>query len=240
MKLCDLHCHILPGVDDGARDMAEALEMLNNAVAGGVQTLVVTPHCNTQYGNGNFLDGDLKQRFADLQQAARDIPVELLLGAEVYVTDRLPCLLAEGKVATLAGSRYLLTELYRQMTQEEICRSLQQIISCGYTPLVAHPERHIVVQEDPGVICRWLEMGCHIQLTGGSILGEYGKAAQQAAAWLLRRDMVACVASDAHGAHRRTNYLLDVADHLSVHYSRQYARSILQDNPLAICRNEVL
>ena len=83
-------------------------------------------------------------------------------------------------------------------------------------------------------------MGCHLQLTGGSILGEYGKSAQQAASFLLRNDLVACVASDAHGLHNRSNYLLDVYDHLTVHYSKQYARCLMYETPMHICNNEAL
>ena len=83
-------------------------------------------------------------------------------------------------------------------------------------------------------------MGCHLQLTGGSILGAYGKKVQQTAAFLLRNDYVACVASDAHGTHSRTNYLMDVYDHLTVRCSRQYAKSLLYTNPLRIWQDEIL
>ena len=80
-------------------------------------------------------------------------------------------------------------------------------------------------------------MGCHLQLTGGSILGQYGKTVQRTAAFLLKNDLVACVASDAHGVDHRSNFLLDVYDHLSVRYGKQYAMCLMYDNPMRICAN---
>ena len=82
MKLCDLHSHILPGIDDGAPSMDYALQMLENAAASDVAVLAVTPHCNAPYNAGNYLDQELKGRFLQLQQAAKDIPVQLVLGLE--------------------------------------------------------------------------------------------------------------------------------------------------------------
>ena len=105
---------------------------------------------------------------------------------------------------------------------------------------MAHPERYAAVGENPQLVTQWLDMGCHLQLTGGSVLGEYGKRAQQAASLLLKKDLVACIASDAHGLHNRSNYLLDVYDHLTVYYSKQYARCLMYETPMRICYNEAL
>ena len=80
-------------------------------------------------------------------------------------------------------------------------------------------------------------MGCHLQLTGGSILGEYGRSVQKAASFLLHNDLVACVASDAHGLHSRSNFLLEVYDHLTVHYSKHYAKCLMYETPMRICCN---
>lgn len=234
MKLCDLHTHVLPGVDDGAPTMEYALEMLRNAAASDVAVLALTPHCD---GKQRL---DLQDRFLKLQLAAKDIPVELVLGAEVRVTEHLPEYLEEGKLPTINGSRYLLTEFPPDTPAEAFCPMLQNILDLGYVPLVAHPERYEAVCEIPQLVVSWLDMGCHLQLTGGSILGDYGKTVQRAAGFLLRNDLVACVASDAHGLHRRSNYLMDVYSHLSVHYSRQYANCLMYDNPMRICRDEML
>ena len=232
MKLCDLHTHVLPGVDDGAPEMEYALQMLRNAVASDVELLVVTPHCNSRW---EILDQDLQSRFLQLRQAAKEIPLRLALGAEVLADAALPQLLREKKIPTLNGSRYLLTEFPADTRPEAFGPMLQEILDLGYIPLVAHPERYAAVCEMPQIVAPWLDMGCHLQLTGSSILGEYGKTVQRTAAFLLQQDLVACVASDAHGLHHRSNFLLDVYDHLALRYSKHYAQCLMYENPMGIC-----
>lgn len=240
MKLCDIHTHVLPGVDDGAPTMEYALQMLENAAASDVELLVVTPHCNSPFGDGNYLEQSLQERFLQLQQAAEEIPVRLALGAEVHVNDRLLTYLEQGKLPTINGSRYLLTEFSPSTEPEDFQPVLQGILELGYVPLVAHPERYEAVCKTPQIVLPWLDMGCHIQLTGGSVLGEFGRSVQKTAVSLLRNDLVACVASDAHGVNYRSNFLLDIYDHLRVQYSKQYAQSLLYENPMGICHDEVL
>ena len=240
MKLCDIHTHLLPGVDDGAPHLDYALQMLENAAASDVEWLAVTPHCNVPHCKSNYLDEELKQRFEQLQQAAADIPVNLVLGAEVRVTEDLPMLLAQGRVPTLNGSRYLLTEFAMDADETVFLPALQEILRHGYVPLVAHPERYLAVAQHPYMVEEWLDCGCHVQMTGGSILGTYGKTVQRTAHTLLHRDLVACVASDAHGIHQRSNYLQDVYDHLFVQYSKAYANCLMYTNPLCVLEDDSL
>ena len=235
MKLCDLHTHVLPGVDDGASEMEYALQMLRNAAASDVELLAVTPHCNRPYEKGNYLDDSLLDRFLQLQQAAEDIPVRLVLGAEVLADQLLLQLLRQKKIPTINGSRYLLTEFPVDASPDFFQDTLQSILALGYIPLIAHPERYLAVCQMPQIVGPWLDMGCHLQLTGGSIMGEYGKTVQRTAVFLLQQDLVACVASDAHGLHHRSNFLLDVYDHLSLRYSKHYAGCLMYENPMGIC-----
>lgn len=235
MKLCDLHTHLLPGVDDGASTMEYALQMLRNAAASDVELLAVTPHCNRPYEKRNYLDDSLLDRFLQLQQAAKDIPVRLVLGAEVLVNEHLPQLLRQKKIPTINGSRYLLTEFPTDASPDFFQDTLQSILALGYIPLIAHPERYLSVCQRPQIAALWLDMGCHLQLTGGSIMGEYGKTVQRTAAYLLQQDFVACVASDAHGLHHRSNFLMDVYDHLSLQYSKHYAECLMYETPMGIC-----
>ena len=240
MRLCDLHTHVLPGVDDGAPTMDYALQMLENAVASDVEWLAVTPHCNVPHCDGNYLDQRLTELFGQLQQAAADIPIGLMLGAEVRVTEQLPLWLEQGRIPTINGSRYLLTEFAADTAADSFLPALQDILRGGYVPLVAHPERYMAVCREPRIVEEWLDSGCHLQLTGGSILGAYGRTVQRTAHTLLRHDLVACVASDAHGIHRRSNYLMDVYDHLFVHYSKAYAACLMYTNPMRIGQDDTL
>ncbi len=240
MKICDLHTHVLPNVDDGAPTMEYALQMLRNAAASDVRILVVTPHCNSPYGDGNYMDQKLVDRFLRLQDAAREIPVQLVLGAEVFADGNLPGCLQQEKIPTINGSRYLLTEFAPDAKKEDFLSMLQSILDLGYVPLVAHPERYEAVCRGPQIVTDWLDMGCHLQLTGGSILGDYGQTVRRTAACLLKNDLVACIASDAHSTGHRSNFLMGVYDHISVQYSKQYAKCLLWETPMGICANDRL
>ena len=240
MKLCDIHTHILPGVDDGAPDMAYALQMLENAVASDVEWLAVTPHCNVPPMSENYWDDALRSRFVQLQQAAADIPIHLVLGAEVRVTEELPALLEQGRIPTINGSRYVLTEFAMHTADDAFMPMLAEMRQQGFIPLVAHPERYEAVRRNPSLVEEWLDCGCHLQLTGGSLIGSYGKTVQRTATTLLRHDWVACIASDAHGIHQRSNFMLDVYDHLFVQYSKAYADCLMYTNPLRIIKDDIL
>ena len=236
MKLCDVHTHILPGVDDGAPTMEYALQMLENAVASDVEWLAVTPHWQVADTDSSAMDARLRADFRRLQEAAVDIPIHLVIGAEVRVTDALP----SGKMPTLNDSRYLLTEFATDTDGAAFLPTLESLMTAGYIPLVAHPERYAAVCRDPRLVQDWLDCGCHLQLTGGSVMGNYGKTVQRTAATLLRNDLVACIASDAHGLHGRSNFLLDVYDHLHIQFSKGYANCLMYTNPLRMIRDEML
>lgn len=236
MNICDLHTHVLPGVDDGASTMEYALQMLRNGAASDVSVLAVTPHCGGGYG----IPQDLQTRFEQLKAAAKDIPVRLVLGAEARADENLLGQLTQGSIPTINGSRYLLTEFAPDAKKEDFLSMLQSILDLGYVPLVAHPERYEAVCRGPQIVTDWLDMGCHLQLTGGSILGDYGQTVRRTAACLLKNDLVACIASDAHSTGHRSNFLMGVYDHISVQYSKQYAKCLLWETPMGICANDRL
>ncbi len=243
MKIIDLHTHILPGVDDGADSMQTALEMLRNAEASHVIALAATPHCNVPGMPGlNYFDMALLERLRELRRTAEEagIAVKIMTGMEVRVDENLRQLLMQGKLLGLNGSRYLLTEFLPDATLTFCRESLQTILDAGMIPLVAHPERYGVIWQNPEGVNEWLDMGCHVQITAGSILGKFGRDAWRAADYLIRNDLVAVVASDAHSLRFRTNNLIPVHDHLSTHYSSGYANMLLLQNPYAICQNEPL
>ena len=240
MKLCDVHTHILPGVDDGAPTMEYALQMLENALASDVEWLAVTPHWRVSAEDSDAMRARLRADFRQLQEAAAAMPIHLVIGAEVRVTDTLMTALPPNGMPTLNDSRYLLTEFAPDTDGATFLPVLEQLMVAGYIPLVAHPERYAAVCRDPRIVQDWLDCGCHLQLTGGSVMGNYGKTVQRTATTLLRNDLVACIASDAHSLHGRSNFLLDVYDHLHIHYSGAYAKCLMHTNPLRMIRDETL
>lgn len=242
MKFLDLHTHILPGVDDGAQTVEDSLQMLRNAAASHVAAVVATPHSNVLPHWENYDCEAFRGRLLQLRQlAAREgIPVQIIAGAEVRVTEELPELLRQKKIMSINAGVYLLAEFAPWDAPDFMLEQLEKIRDRGYIPLIAHPERYGAVCRSPSLVGDWLEMGCHIQMTAGSILGKFGPEARKAAEYLLRNNMTACVASDAHGVRRRTNFLMEVYDHLSLKYGKGFAQALLWETPLRICAGEPL
>ncbi len=238
--MTDIHCHILPGVDDGAESLADSLEMARMAAESGVHTIVATPHCNLPDApEDNYASPELARRFAQLRRAieAEGIPLELLPGAEVLCTPQVPELLREGRLLTLASSRYLLMEFYFDESLEYMDQMLSAVAAEGYIPVLAHPERYQAVQEAPRVIQRWFWDGHIIQLNKGSILGRLGRGAQRCSEWILSCGLAHTVASDAHTPTVRTPHMAELTDRLYSICPPEYVSVLLDENPGNIVKN---
>ena len=182
-SMTDIHMHILPGFDDGARDIYESLEMADEAARDGVTDIVATPHCNVPGMSGNYRGSGYEERFSALKNAITQerIPVKLHKGMEVFATEGLTKLIRDEKVLTLAGSRYLLVEFDFGGDPEFADRILDGILSCGLVPVVAHAERYEFVRYDIETVERWRKKGCLIQLNKGSFTGNFGGEVLEAA-----------------------------------------------------------
>lgn len=239
--MTDLHCHILPGVDDGAASLSDALQMADMAAQSGVSAIVATPHCNLPYaGRSNYLDADLLGRVVALRSAIEQaqIPVRLYAGAEVFCTPEVEDLLAQEKLMTIAGSRYLLTEFYFDESVSFMDCCLSAISRKGCTPVIAHPERYEAIQASPATVERWFASGYIIQLNKGSILGNLGRRAQISAEWILGHGLAHVVASDAHTPKVRTPHMYEIRRHLEENCGAGYARILLSTNPGRIVRDQ--
>lgn len=237
----DLHCHILPGVDDGASSLSDALQMASMAARSGVSAIVATPHCNLpHHERPNYLDADLLKRVAELRSAIEQarIPLRLYAGAEVFCTPGVEELLAQEKLLTLAGSRYLLAEFYFDESPEFMDYCLRAIARQGCIPVVAHPERYEATQASPATVERWFAEGYIIQLNKGSILGNLGRRAQLCADWILHRGLAHVVASDAHTPKVRTPHMYEILRYLEDLVGVEYSRILLSANPGRIVRDQ--
>lgn len=234
IRIIDLHCHILPGLDDGAQSLEESLEMVHLAAQSGVREIVATPHCA----------GDRIRETTDglmlLREALEDmrIPVTVHPGMEILGLADTAQLLSAGKLLALNGSQYPLIEFPFHEAAEDNTQILSDVIRAGYRPLIAHPERYGCVQEDPECINQWYQMGCLFQINRGSLLGRFGRAAQDMAFSLIDRGFATVVASDAHSGRMRTPWLLDVYELLEHEFSPRAARHLMRDNPQRILNNE--
>lgn len=240
--MIDLHCHILPGVDDGADSLEAACQMARLAAQSGVTTIVATPHCNLPDHTDNYRSETLLKKFDALARLMQhyDIPVQILPGAEVLARDNLMELLKNGSLITLNHSRYLLVEFFFGELPQTMCAVLDELSSAGVVPVVAHPERYEAVQRDPMLVVNWFRSGYIIQVNKGSILGRLGRHAQKTASWLLREGLVHVIASDAHHTAYRTPYMRTLVQTLQAYYPTPYLRLLLEKNPRRIIENRLI
>ena len=232
--MIDLHSHILPELDDGARTLQDAIVMARMAAQSGVTTMVATPHCADDrrrevYGTWRFFQDALEES---------GIPLQLLLGMEIFGTPSTARMLREESLFTLNGSRYPLIEFSFHSNGRQETHILQDVISAGFVPIIAHPERYLYVQDDPTILNHWYGMGCLMQINRGSLLGRFGRHAQKLSAELVARGFATVIASDAHSPHQRTPWLKDVQELVFEGLSAQHAKLLLEDNPRKIIENE--
>lgn len=204
MSMIDLHTHILPGLDDGPKDLEEALAMASLAAAGGIAAVVATPHVMPGvYDNSKetilaALGGFKEQLYS------RGIDLKVYPGAEYIIDPQLPLWLKQGQALTLNdGGRYLLVEFPQTGIPIFADQIIFEVQLLGVTPIIAHPERNAVFLKDPDRLQRFIERGCLCQGTGGSLTGRFGARVQQVAAQYLTGGCYHFISSDAHDTVRR-------------------------------------
>lgn len=239
--MIDIHCHIIPHVDDGSRSMDMSLNMIATAYDSGVRSMIATPHCFPGLYE-NYSGTDLQEAWDRLYNAvhAAGIPMHLYQGMEIMAVDDLPALLQEGRVWTLNGTPYFLVEFNFNEDPDYCRRILSSCIAAGYKPIVAHPARYYFVQDDPSIVYEWYSMGCGIQLNKDTLLKRHGRMAYEIGNSLLRHRLVSCVASDAHRDEIRTTDLDEAREFLINEYDEEYAYMLLEENPARILRGQKL
>ena len=238
--MVDIHTHILPGMDDGAADMYDTLQMAAIAVANGVTTMIATPHCNIPGSYENYYSDEYVEIFRMVEQALVEegIPLTLYAGMEVFVTPELPQLLKDGQILALNGGHYILVEFSFEEEGDYLSEMLQQISDLGLRPVIAHAERYRCVQRNPQIAYEWCKKGYVIQCNKGSFIGRFGKRCASAAYKLLSHNLVSVIASDAHGANKRTPFMMDVYEELMEDYDVKYLDILFEENPRRICEDK--
>jgi protein-tyrosine phosphatase len=230
-RLIDIHAHVLPGVDDGARDEQAALEMLRAAADDGIGTLVATPH-------SHWADGyDIPAAVARLSElaSAHDIDIEILPGSEVRIAADLIEQHEHGKLRTLNDTQHLLLELYfaHEWRIEVVERVISRLQEAGVRPILAHPERYPFVVIEPKVIERFVALGVPIQINALSLSGYHSEASRRTALALLEAGLVHIIASDAHSARWRPPQLRQALDEIATLHGQDYVTRLL-DNAEAV------
>jgi protein-tyrosine phosphatase len=202
-SMIDTHLHILPGVDDGPETMEEALALARALVQEGIHTAIATPHFNDLFLQRSALE--IKERVNSLQQVLdqQSIPLRLFGGHEALIKSGLVEDIQAGRLATLNESRYLLLELWNNTWLPETERVIFELRAFGIVPIIAHPERYRAIQKDPGRLVALQQQGALAQLTAGSLVDMQRNSARRCAETLLKKGLIHCIASDAHGLHKR-------------------------------------
>jgi protein-tyrosine phosphatase len=236
----DIHCHIMPGVDDGARDAATSLEMLKIAQKSGIEHIVLTPHHKPMHHN---VSPDHNQKYTKaLQEMAvkNGIDVKLYSGNEIYYSDETFDELVSGRICTLAGSDYVLFEFHPTNPYKAIHNAIYQVQAAGYIPILAHVERYSDMVSHFSYVEEMVDMGCYIQVNASSIMGKYGFGISHFTKKLLKNHLVHFVATDAHDTDKRAPKLSECREFIGRKFGQDYSDRLLWDNPMCVINNETI
>ena len=235
--MVDIHSHILPEVDDGPKSWEVSVAMCRAAAADGITHMVATPHANDRY---HYDRAYLQGLVAHLQQLAGDSP-KLILGCDFHLSyDNVQDALANPARYVIGNTRYLLVEFSNYSIPEQIADSFFKLGDCGITAIITHPERNPILRETPQRVVEWAEQGCVVQMTGSALTGFWGERTRRAALWLLERQAVHVLASDAHDTEKRVPILSSARDAAAQICGEEIAQAMVESNPRAIINNEAL
>ena len=233
--MVDIHCHILPGLDDGARTMEESLEMVKLAAANGCTDLVATPHSSSRYA---FDESRVAETFRDLSARSRGL-INLHRGCDCHLNfQNLQDALLNPSKFSINQSRYLLVELPDLLSVTAVRDQLQALLNARTVPIITHPERNFTLQSNTDQIRKWVALGCLVQVTGQSFLGSFGSAVKDSADALMNGDLVHFVASDAHDCVHRPPNLTEAYEYVRDRWGDTRARALFIHNPAAVINDE--
>ena len=237
-RMVDIHCHMIPGIDDGARDLEQAIQMARIATDDGIGHVIVTPH---QLGSFGKNSGELiRTATASFQRQLdhRNIPLRVAPGADVRIEDGMCRKIATGDVLSLADHRRaVLLELPHELyfPIEPVLSELERANMQG---ILSHPERNEGLLRDRRLIPKLVDQGCLMQVTAGSISGSMGPACRELAHWMLREGLVHFVATDAHGTKSRRPRMSPARREVTALTSPETAMRLFVENPRRVARGD--
>lgn len=233
--MIDIHSHVVWGLDDGAASLEESTAMLESAWASGTTEIVATPHFSPQY---EFQSDLLQQRIIELAERTGNRP-QIHRGCEFFLGfDNVEQLLHLPEKYTINGKQYLLVEFASAQVGKHSEKILDHLLKAGLTPIIAHPERNLVLRHDLDRVERWVDLGCLTQVTALSIAGGFGNSARTASVRLLERGLVHVIASDTHDIAHRPPNLHTAFTEVQSRWGADAAEILFRDNPRAIIQGD--
>jgi protein-tyrosine phosphatase len=235
--MIDIHCHILPGLDDGARDMEEAVAMCRLAQADGIRTMVATPHCR----NGIYRNNEqtILPALAGLEENLKKagVDLELQAGADIHIHPETVLFLRNNK-RLLLGGRYFLLELPAQSIPPYTLDFIFKALLAGFIPIITHPERNTVIQNHWKNLEEWVAAGALVQVTAMSLTGSFGRPVKESVYQMVRRGLVHLIATDAHSLKRRPPILSEAVEILAGILGSEKAQAMVKDTPQKVLKGE--
>ncbi len=235
--MIDLHCHLLPGIDDGSQKLETSLEMARIAVDDGIQTIYCTPHIYP--GLYENTGPDIQRRVSQLQLILDDKGIALALsyGADVHLVPEVAAGLASGRIPTLGGSQYLLLEPSHNVRPPRFTESVFELIGAGYVPVITHPERLTWVTDHMNDFYSLARSGAWLQITGGALLGKFGRQVQKISERFVGDGWASVLASDAHTTNRRAPVLAEAERRAAQLVGAVEASRMVRERPQAVLDN---
>jgi protein-tyrosine phosphatase len=229
--MIDIHSHILPGLDDGARDNEEALAMVRMAAEAGTTDIVATPHSNWQFA----FDPELvREKIEELQNRCGYI-LRIHYGCDLHLSvGNIETALADPQRYSINRNGYVLVEFSDLQIPNSSSEILARLIAGGMIPIITHPERNPILQKGMKALKSWVEDGCLIQITAQSLFGHFGSRAESASKDLMHRELVHFIASDGHDLDDRPPVLSRAWDWVVRKYGAERAEALFVTNPGAV------
>lgn len=233
--MIDFHSHILPGIDDGSKNLEQSIAMVNEAKKVGFTKIISTSHYME-----NYYECNEKNRKELLEQVQKNVNgIELCLGNEIYITNNIIELLQNGQASSINGTKYVLFEFplitTRPMNDKEV---IYRLVENGYIPIIAHPERYPFIQENPDYLFELEEMGALFQSNYGSIIGMYGLKAKKTLKILLKNNLISFLGSDVHRPEQVYNKMPKIIKKLKKIISNEEFEEFTEINPEKVLKNE--
>lgn len=235
--MIDLHCHILPAIDDGAVDLETSLAMARMAVADGIRVTACTPHIMP--GVYENRGPDIRAAIADLQRVLdeNDIDLKLVTGADVHIAPDLVHGLKSGRVLSLNDSRYFLFEPPHHIAPPRLEQLAFDVMAAGYVPVITHPERLTWIESHYGMFGQMVHAGAWVQITAGAVTGRFGRRPKYWCERMLDEGIVHILATDAHNLRNRSPILSEARQAVAERLGEAAADDMVLTRPRGILDN---
>lgn len=241
-RLYDIHCHLLPGVDDGSQSMEETVDAIHAEYKEGIRKIIFTPHfcCDKGMCSARQLRDTFEEVKARIGQERYGSKMKFALGQELMYSDQLTASIRDGEALTMAGGQYVLIEFQPTDSCQRIYEGLRSVVSVGYCPILAHIERYESIRFRDDMLHELADMGCYFQVNAGSL---FGNMLNKRAAWLkkiIKDGGIHFIATDSHGTHYRKPEIRKAVYWILDHCSQEVANQILYENPKAVWEDKII